>query len=155
MHFRMLGLDPRPFLPLFGLDEAALRERHVLRVSVDAPDAYPDRIELRDGAPGESMLLLNHVSLDVPTPYRATHAIYVREGACDRFEQQDVVPEALRRRLLSVRAFDGGGMMVDADVTEGRELELLIERLFSNPAAAFLHVHHARRGCYAARIERR
>ena len=60
----------------------------------------------------------------------------------------------LRRRLLSVRAFDDAGMMLDADITEGTELEALIERLLANDAAAYLHVHFAKRGCYAARIER-
>ena len=30
----------------------------------------------------------------------------------------------------------------------------LIERLLANPEASYLQAHYARRGCYAARIER-
>jgi len=45
-------------------------------------------------------------------------------------------------------------MMVDADVTEGEVLEALLERLFANPKVSYVHVHNARRGCYAARVER-
>jgi hypothetical protein len=29
-----------------------------------------------------------------------------------------------------------------------------IERLFANPEAAYIHAHYAKRGCYAARIDR-
>jgi hypothetical protein len=45
-------------------------------------------------------------------------------------------------------------MMVDADVVEGTALEALAERLLDDPRVAYLQAHHARRGCYAARIER-
>jgi hypothetical protein len=29
-----------------------------------------------------------------------------------------------------------------------------VERLFANPRSAYIHVHYARRGCYAARVDR-
>jgi hypothetical protein len=56
--------------------------------------------------------------------------------------------------LISLRAFDASNMMVDADVVQGAELEPLIQRFLALPEVAFLQAHHARRGCYAARIER-
>ena len=64
------------------------------------------------------------------------------------------IPEQLAIRLLSVRAFDGDGMMIDADVVEGTGLEPLIERMFADGRVAYLHVHNARRGCFAARVDR-
>jgi len=154
MDFRILGLDPAPFIPLYGLDDEALARSHIRRVRIDAPHEAPDRIELRDAEPGESVLLLNHVYMDLPTPYFGTHAIFVREGALRRHDAVNAVPDALRRRLLSVRAFDAEGMMIDADVAEGTVLEPLVARLLADPRTSFLHAHHARRGCYAARIER-
>jgi hypothetical protein len=45
-------------------------------------------------------------------------------------------------------------MMIDAEVVEGEQAETLIEKLLTNPRADYLHVHFARRGCYAARVER-
>jgi hypothetical protein len=45
-------------------------------------------------------------------------------------------------------------MMIDADVVEGRAAAALFERFLENPAASYLHVHNAKRGCYAARVER-
>jgi hypothetical protein len=53
-----------------------------------------------------------------------------------------------------VRAYAADGMMVDAEVAEGVELEALIERLFGRADVAFLHAHNARRGCYSCRIDR-
>ena len=154
MDFRILGLDPAPFRPLFKLTDSVLREFGALRVRVDAPRSAPDRIGLDDAAPGDTVLLLNHLYLDVATPYRGTHAIYVREGEGERFDRVNEVPPALRRRLLSLRAFDAAGMMVDADVTDGDQIEALIQRLFTDPRVDFVQTHFAKRGCYAARIER-
>jgi hypothetical protein len=45
-------------------------------------------------------------------------------------------------------------MMIDADVVDGAAAADLFERLLSNPEASYLQVHNAKRGCYAARVER-
>ena len=84
MTFRITGLSAEPFRPLYGLPDAELAARGVLRYAVDAASGYPDRIEMREARPGETVLLLNHVCQPAPSPYRATHAIYVREGRRDR-----------------------------------------------------------------------
>jgi hypothetical protein len=154
MAFRITGLSPEPFLPLFGLPDAELAARGVLRVRVDAPVGYPDRIEMREAAPGETVLLLNHCCQPADTPYRATHAIYVREGATATYERTGEVPDVMRRRLLSLRAYDAQGMMRDADVVEGVDLEPVVARLFADPGVAYIHAHNAKRGCYSGRIDR-
>jgi len=154
MHFRILGLEPAAFQPLFDLPTEALGARGIVRVRADATPGFPDRIEMRDAEPGETLLLVNHVHHDVANPYRASHAIYVREGARAAYDAVDAVPPCLRSRLLSVRAFDAAGMMIDAEVVDGTELESSIGRLLANPAAQTLHAHYAKRGCYAGRIVR-
>ena len=154
MHFRILGLEPTAFQPLFDMPTEALAARGIVRVRAEATPGYPDRIEMRDAEPGESLLLVNHVHHDVANPYRASHAIYVREGASAAYDAVDEVPACLRSRLLSVRAFDAAGMMIDAEVVEGTALESAIDRLLGNPAAQALHAHYAKRGCYAGRIVR-
>ena len=45
-------------------------------------------------------------------------------------------------------------MMVDADLASGAEVPELIQRLFADPAIETIHAHNARRGCFAARIDR-
>jgi hypothetical protein len=109
---------------------------------------------MRDAEVGERLLLVNYTHQPADTPYRASHAIFVREGAEQAYRAVGEVPEVMRRRLISLRAFDAAGMMVDADVAEGEALEPLIARLLADPKAAYLHAHYARFGCFAARIDR-
>ena len=154
MVFRIKGLSPEPFRHLYGLSDKELATAGVKRYIADRNPGFPDRIEMRDGEPGETFLLINHVCQPADTPYRATHAIFVREGAERTFDRVDEVPEVMRIRLLSLRAFDEEGMMVDADVVDGMEIESLIERFFSNPKVAYIHAHNAKRGCYSGQIDR-
>lgn len=152
--FRITGLDPAPFRHLYGLSDAELAARGVKRYVADKKPGFPDRVEMRDGEPGEIFLLLNHVCQPAETPYRATHAIFVREGALDTYDKVGEVPEAMRLRLLSLRAYDAAGMMLDAEVVEGAVIEPVIERLLANPQVSYIHAHNAKRGCYSGRIER-
>lgn len=154
MNYVIQGIDPAPFRHLYGLPDEALAAEQVVRMTVTAKPDAPCRIELVDVDPGETVLLVNHEHLPVATPYRSAHAIFVREGAEVPARFENAVPEPLAIRLLSVRAFDGAGMMADAEVVEGRDLEPLIARMFADPAVDYLHVHNARRGCFAARVDR-
>jgi hypothetical protein len=115
----------------------------------------PCRISLRDSEPGEVSILLNYAHHVAPTsPYRAAGPIFVREGVQETASFVNQVPAQQRTRLLSVRGYDTDGIMVDAEVAEGSELETLIERMFRRDDVAFLHAHNARRGCYSCRIDR-
>ena len=154
MNYRITGLSPQPFQHLFGLPDEELAKLNVKRYVVDKKPGFPDRVTMRDAELGETVLLLNHLSQPAASPYRATHAIFVREGAARAYDSVNEVPEVMRTRLLSLRAFDEAGMMVDADVAEGAAIEPLIARLFADPAVHYIHAHNAKRGCYAGRIDR-
>ena len=151
--YRISGLPLADFQPLFGLDEAALAERGARRVIAAGKPGYPCRVTLADAEPGESLILLNYVHQEADTPYRSGHAIFVREGAREEAVFDNEVPPLLACRLLSVRAFDGDGNMTDADCVDGTELEPLIERMLGDPGTDYLHVHNAKRGCFAARVD--
>jgi hypothetical protein len=99
----------------------------------------------------ETVLLMNYKHLPALSPYRSSHAIFVMEGAKGAIFGKNHIPEMLRNRLLSVRAFDANEMMVDADVVDGLDLEPIIERMFSIELVDFLHIHNAKRGCFMAR----
>ncbi len=64
------------------------------------------------------------------------------------------VPEMLRHRLLSVRAYDREAMLIGAEVVNGTDLDATVRGLFANEAVAYLHVHNARPGCYNCRVVR-
>ena len=154
MDFRITGLSPEPFQPLFGLSDVQLARHGAVRLIVDRKPGYPDRIELRDPDIGEQVLLVNYTHLAVETPFRSSYAIYVREGARSRYDRVNEVPELFRSRVLSLRAFDENDMLRDADIVEGIAVERLIRRLLSSSATAYIHAHYAKPGCFAARIDR-
>jgi len=153
MSFLISALPVAPFLPLFDLSDAQLAEHRAVRRIADKRPGFPCRISLRDVEPGVPVLLVHYEHLAVQSPYRASHAIYV--SRTDRAAlAPDEVPAMLRSRLLSLRAFDRSGMMVDADVADGHAVEPVIERMLGNADADYIHVHLAKPGCYAARVDR-
>ena len=154
MSYRIEGLAPRGFAHLFGLSEEALRARGAMRVTASSKRGFPCRVTLDHAAPGESVLLLNHVSNDVPTPYRTAYAIYVREQACEAAAWTDRLPPVLEERTLSLRAFDAAGMLRNAVLAAPGEAEAGIEGLLEDADVASVHAHNAAYGCFLARIER-
>ncbi len=154
MNFRTRGLAPEPFTGLYGLADDELAARGARRYIADACPGFPDRIEVRDVDKGAAVLLVNHLHQPGETPYRASHAIFVREGAERAYDAVNEIPAALRVRPLSVRAFDSSHWMVDADLCDGQVLEPLIRKFLSDAGVAYLQVHFAKRGCYGARVER-
>jgi hypothetical protein len=154
MSYRITGLNAAPFVHLYGLTDTELQELGIQRIVADARPGYPDRIEMRDVEVGERLLLLNHVCQPANTPYRASHAIFIREGAVATYDRVGEIPEVMRHRLLSMRAYDEKGTMLDADVVEGRDCDALIRRFFENPDVAYIHAHNAKRGFYSGRIDR-
>jgi hypothetical protein len=151
MSFRITGLPAENFDHLFALDDAELAALGAVRRTADG--AYPCRISLTDSYPGDELILTNYEHHAVDSPYRMRFAIYVRKGE-ETYDKVDEVPEQLRKRTLAARAFDRNGMMVGRELVEGAQLESAIDRLFALPGAAYLHLHYAAPGCYAARVER-
>jgi len=154
MDFRIRGLDPAAFTALHAMHDDELAARRALRRVADSKPGFPCRVTLEDAEPGERVLLLNYEHLPVDTPYRASHAIFVREDAREPYDATNTIPPALETRLLAIRAFDATGSMVDAEIVEGAQAPGLIRQFFGNGEVAYLHAHFARRGCFAARIDR-
>jgi len=154
MTYIVKGLDPAPFTPLFGLPDEELAKRGIVRMTVTKKPSFPCRVSLTDRDLGEQVLLLNHVSHDVANPYRASHAIFVTEGADAAAEYVDQVPPVFETRVLSLRGFDAKGMMAEALLTQPGEADAGIRKLFANPQITTIHAHNAARGCFSAKIER-
>lgn len=154
MNFQISGIDEGRFQHLFGQSPEILAEHGVKRMTVDAQPGYPCRISLRDADVGETVLLMNYEHLPTQSPYRSSHAIFVKEGASRANVGKNNIPEMLRIRLLSVRAFDANDMMLDADIVDGHDLEPVIEAMLCIESVAFLHMHSAKRGCFIARVDR-
>jgi hypothetical protein len=154
MSYRITGLPASQFAELQRATDDELRRRGVERRIVDEPNSAPCRISLQDAEVGEEVLLLNFPHQAVAGPYAASGPIFIRRGATQTFAAINLVPDQQRRRLLSVRAYDPRDYLVESDIAPGSELEKLIARFFADPQVAYLHVHNARPGCYACRVDR-
>ena len=149
MTYRIEGLDPARFA-----DPEALIAKGAIRMTVDSAGGYPCRVTLEDAEPGESVILLNYISADVRRPFRASHAIFVREGATKAPRYDDEVPLYLDKRTLSLRAFDGAGMLRAASVAAPGGADAGIRGLLEDGEIDYVDVHNAAWGCFLARAER-
>jgi hypothetical protein len=153
MTYSITGLSAEPFAPLFAMSDAELAAHGARRVTADADRGFPCRISLEDARAGEELILVHHVSHDVETPYRNAYAIYVRQGVAAA-TWRDALPPVFAGRSLTLRAFDGEGMLRTARLVGPDEIDGAIRDLFADPATAYIHAHNAAYGCFAARIER-
>ena len=72
MTYRITGLDPTPYRPLFGLSDEELSKRGIVRMMVDEKPSYPCRVSLSDRDVGESVLLGG--AEGVSTPIKSVRA---------------------------------------------------------------------------------
>jgi hypothetical protein len=154
MTYKITGLEPSQFRHLVGLTDEELAARGAFRMIANGRPSFPCRVQLDDAKAGEALLLVNHVSHEGNNPYRASHAIFVSEGASEAAVYEDEVPPALERRILSLRAFDKAGMMTDAALARPGEADEAIRKLLASDTVDHIDAHNATRGCFAARIER-
>ena len=154
MTYRISGLEPSQFAHLVGLSDEELVIHGAVRITADGRPSFPCRITLDDAQAGETLLLVNHCSHEGNNPYRASHAIFVSEGATDAATFEDEVPPALERRILSLRAFNALGMMCDAALAQPGEADGVIRHLLEDREVDHIDAHNATRGCFAARVDR-
>src|SRR5260221_11669819 len=147
MSFRITGLPAAEFTDLFSLSDDALRARRAVRQVAEARLSYPCPVSLTDAQLGDGVVLVHYEHQRADTPYRSSHALYVRASEAT-YDAGDQVPDQLRRRMLSVRAFDESGMIVGAELVDGRVLEGGIAGLLADKRAAYLHAHFAQYSCY-------
>lgn len=152
--FRLAGIDPGQFEPLFALSDDELAAAGAVRTRALANFGFPCRVSLEDAAIGDEMLLLSHVHQGAHSPYRSSGPIFVRRGAKRRVLAAGEVPPYIMKRLISVRAYDDQDMMVDASVCEGPDVAADIMRKFADERVAYIHLHNANRGCFSCRVDR-
>jgi hypothetical protein len=154
MTYSISGLPLAGFAPLFAMDDAALRAHGARRVVASADRGYPCRVSLEDARRGETLILLNHISNASEGPYRAAHAIFIRERAREAPRHIDRTPPVFAGRTLSLRAFDEAGDLVTARLAPPDEHDSAICALLSDARVDHIDAHNAAHGCFAARIER-
>lgn len=143
-------------LPHTLLDDT--REREVAAGRAVSPEAdgdrFPVRCCLRDVDNAEDVLLLSVRPPSADSPYAAASPVYVHREPCDGRHANGEVPEVLRGRLLSLRAYTSDHMITGTTIEQGSHVESAIAALFADHRAAYVFVHFAGPGCYVCRVDR-
>ena len=153
MGFQILPLASEIFEHLYDKSTPELAQLGAIPYTADQVPGYPCRLRLADAQPGERLILVNHEHLNVASPYRSAHAIFITDGARSCQPICNSIPAYLNSRPLSVRSFDSFGMMYDAILCNGQNIQQSFEQLLAPAEVDYLHVHTAVRGCYLARVE--
>ena len=116
----------------------------------------PCRHCLREGVAGEEMLL---GSYRMPGPigiYWTPSPIFLHAEACAAYDQANHVPDTVRGRLVSVRAYDADQMCLYdlGQAVEGGDVDPFLARAISDPRTSFVNIHTAKPGCMLCRVER-
>lgn len=151
--FKITAID-NTFNHLFSLDEVTLNEMGVVKMVVDSKPGFPCRVSLQDAEVGEEVILLSYQHHNTPSPYQASGPLFVRKNAQRAELSTNEIPKMLRHRLLSIRAYDRNGMMLNANTIKGEIIEDTIQDMFANPLIAYLHVHNSGPGCYNCQVNR-
>lgn len=156
MSFQINALPYERFQPYFDYSSAALDAIGARLSTVETSPGTPCRVSLADAEVGETVLLMNYQHQRAASPFQASHAIYIRKDATQPELGVDEIPKAFRSRVMSVRGFDNDHYMIDAILTEDgqQSLEGIIESMFNDPKLAYIHLHYAAPGCFAANVSR-
>ncbi|MCY4180529.1 MAG: DUF1203 domain-containing protein [Litoreibacter sp.] len=154
MDFQIKPLNGDAFAYLFALDDAELAAQNACRQVVTETPGTPCRISMEDAEIGENVILFNYTHQPEGSPYQANHAVFMRENAKQAVPDINEVPEVIRRRLISLRYFDQDHMMIDADVVPGEQVEEQLSSAFDRDEIAYVHIHNAKPGCFAASAHR-
>ena len=147
--FRLVGLPFEPFSHLFALSDAELSTRNARRVFATSKPGYPCRVSLADADIGDELLLLPFEHQAASSPYRSSGPIFVRKAAVPGRLDVGMVPDYVRTRLISVRAYDSAHLMTDALVCDGTGAAAAIQAMFARKDVAYIHMHNANRGCFS------
>jgi Protein of unknown function (DUF1203) len=152
--FRLVGLPSAHFSHLFALSDAELSAHNARRIFATKKPGYPCRVSLTDADIGEELLLLPYEHQAANSPYKSSGPIFVRKAALTPQLEAGVVPDYVRTRLISVRAYDAGHLMTDALVCEGSGTGAAIHAMFSREDVSYIHLHNANRGCFSCAVVR-
>lgn len=154
MNFQLSPLSKKTFQHLFSLSDTKLKEHNIVRKRTTEKPGVPCRISLEDAEIGEEVLLVNYQHLPESSPFQASHAIYIRENVKESSPLINQIPEMITDRIISIRAFDKHHMMVNADVAQGPGIAAKIIDMFNDEMIDYIHLHFAKPGCYAAKVNR-
>jgi hypothetical protein len=125
-----------------------------------AAGGEPCRDVLRRARAGEPLILASFTPFVKAGPYREYGPIFVLADNSDEPVQRDTLEQvsgigaSYLREQFVVRAYSAAEEISDAALISAPAFADTVERFFSSPDTAFLHVRFPAYGCFALRIDR-
>ncbi|MFK7774174.1 MAG: DUF1203 domain-containing protein [Saprospiraceae bacterium] len=154
IQFQIKAIEDVSLNHFFDLSEEELKDINAVKMIVNEKPGFPCRVSLEDANIGEEVILFPFAHHKVNSPYQSSGPIFIRKNA--RIAQLEIneIPIMLKHRLLSLRIYDGEGMMIDGLTVEGKTLGKEIENVFENESAKYIQIHNASPGCYNCQVDR-
>lgn len=113
----------------------------------------PCRHCLRTFRVGEEERLLFTYQPFAPGALPAPGPVFIHAAACPRYDALELPPD-FRELPLVVEGYTTEGRLVAQVPVGDTSPEVVIDRVFHDPATAFVHLRNAEAGCFMARVER-
>lgn len=152
--FQVSSLDALEFNHFFDLSEKELSSINAIKMIAKTNPGYPCRVSLEDAQIGEEVLLLNYEHHKVNSPYKASGPVFIRRNVKTANLKTNQIPEMLKHRLLSLRAYNSSAIMIESETVKGENLADKIDMIFSNDLVNYIHIHNSGPGCYNCQINR-
>lgn len=154
IHFRCVPIttDIAARFRSTGIDDNGNTIRRVAATAGGAPCRHC----LRDAQAGDMMLLGSYNLLAPLGIYWTPSPIFVHADACARYDAADDVPEIVRTRLVSVRAYDRDDQCLYdlGQAVQGTAVDPFLTRAIGDARTKFVNIHTAKPGCLLCRMER-
>jgi Protein of unknown function (DUF1203) len=154
----LMSFQVRPIAAAVVVDaraRLAVGDPTVVHRVIAEPNSAPCRRCLRDGAPGDAMLLFAHSPFDTAGPYAETGPIFAHERCEGAALDAGELPEVTRTRAQAVvRVYDRRDAIHDAALTPSAEIAATLAHFFADDNVAYAHVRSATYGCFTYRVDR-
>lgn len=148
----------------------ALPTNHVRDIQNGGPDANGQPAEVRhadnfrvpcrhcfqDVEPGQPYLTLAYSPFSTRNPYTETGPLFIHADACEPAQPSSTPPTLLQNENYVVRGYNADERIVygSGTVTPKEEVNACVEKVFTNPEVAFIHIRSAEDTCFQCRVER-
>lgn len=152
--FQILPISEEAFAHLLQLNDDELASNYAVRQTVDVHPGFPCRFSLEDAPIGEEVLLFPFAHLQSEGPYHASGPVFVRTSTQGFMPAVNQVPNMLKLRAQSIRAYNADNIMIAATVVKGEAVKTTLQKMFANTLIVEVHLHNAKPGCFNCKAVR-
>lgn len=115
----------------------------------------PCRVCLQPLAVGkEERILFTHDPFAEREPFPLPGPIFIHAHDCQPYDTPSRFPDELRFIPMTLNAYAQGRRLVAQERIEDGRVESHLDRLFDDPAVAYVHVRNTEAGCFIVHVER-